>query len=180
MTLIQTKAVPYLLKSTTPPELPLEILELVCAHLSQTIPRYGVSLVCKKWYQVSSRFIRRAAIWTPTPGLQHTLIQQWTKFNTLELHVSGDSGTASDVSQIMTIQNCLLSFLKEITKPISDSHNDEKASKCHKDDKTNHRNRDNRAASTTPSCLLQSIRHLELRGQFVNFYDLRSQLRYHV
>ncbi|KAG9068421.1 hypothetical protein KI688_010689 [Linnemannia hyalina] len=166
----ETKVIQPLLESPQPPELPLEILEFVCTHLSQTTLRYGVNRVCKKWHEVSNRFIRRAGIWKPVNGAQELLLQQWSKFDTLELWFNTDPEFMSAYIAGYINHAFWESFAAAITAPTpteldtqSDNTNDKKSD-----------------SSGPSSFLLQTIRHLEMRGKTMGYGDVALKFRGHL
>ncbi|KAH7053739.1 hypothetical protein BKA57DRAFT_454376 [Linnemannia elongata] len=165
----ETKVIQPLLESPQPPELPLEILEFVCTHLSQTTLRYGVNRVCRKWHEVSNRFIRRAGIWKPVNGVQELLLQQWSKFDTLELWFGQDPEFPSVYIGSHISHALWKSFATAISAPTSTEQNAQV-------DDTNDKN----INSSGPSSLLQTIRHLEMRGLSMAYVDIAPKLRGHL
>ncbi|KAF9121621.1 hypothetical protein BGX30_002458 [Mortierella sp. GBA39] len=165
----ETKVIQPLLESPQPPELPLEILEFVCTHLSQTTLRYGVNRVCRKWHEVSNRFIRRAGIWKPVNGAQELLLQQWSKFDTLELWFNKDPEFLSVYITGYSNHAFWDSFAAAITAPTPTEQDVQS-------DNTN----DKRSDSSGPSSLLQTIRHLEMRGTTMGYVDVALKLRGHL
>ncbi|KAF9920052.1 hypothetical protein FBU30_010213 [Linnemannia zychae] len=155
----------------TLPELPIEVLEVVCVHLSQTTLRYSVNLVCKKWNEVSNRFIHRAAVCAPATSAQDNLLQQWSKFDSLELCSSYDPAYPSIRVQDIAVKFFLTHFLSDIVKPISSNVN----LNSQQSDNNN-----NIKESTTPQCLFYSIRHLKMCSSSVCFSDIIPQLRGHL
>ncbi|KAG0287672.1 hypothetical protein BGZ96_008439 [Linnemannia gamsii] len=176
--LVATKVIQPMLESPQPPELPLEILELVCTHLSQTALRYGVNQVCKKWHEVSNRFIRRAGIWKPVKGTQELLLEQWPKINTLELWFGQDP--ESPTISIASYTNLLFwsAFAAAITA--STSTEQEARQEVTKDNSNNNSENDRKSDLAIPLSLLQTIRHLELRGSSVYSLDIAPKLRGHL
>ncbi|KAF9152460.1 hypothetical protein BG015_005222 [Linnemannia schmuckeri] len=169
---VETKVIQPLLESPQPPELPLEILEFVCAHLSQTTLRYGVNRVCRKWHEVSSRFVRRAGIWKPVNGAQELLLQQWSKINTLELWFCQDP----EFPTVYFSSNSSLDFWNAFAATITASTSTERDAQ--QDDTSNYS--DKKSDSSVPSSLLQTIRHLEMRGQRMSYIDMAPKLRDHL
>ncbi|KAF9547719.1 hypothetical protein EC957_007884 [Mortierella hygrophila] len=165
----ETKVIQPLLESPQPAELPLEILEFVCTHLSQTILRYGVNRVCKKWHEVSNRFIRRVGIWKPVNGAQELLLQQWSKFDTLELWFNKDPEFLSVYIAGNVNHAFWNSFAAAITAPTPTEQEAQS-------DNTN----DKRSDSSGPSSLLQTIRHLEMRGKTMGYVEVALRLRGHL
>ncbi|KAK3836540.1 MAG: hypothetical protein JOS17DRAFT_734512 [Linnemannia elongata] len=165
----EAKVIQPLLESPQPPELPLEILEFVCTHLSQTTLRYGVNRVCRKWHEVSNRFIRHAGIWKPVLGAQELLLQQWSKLNTLELWFYKDPELPT--VSIPSYSNLAFwnSFAAAITAPTSTEQDAQS-------DDTN----DITSDSSRPTSLLQTIRHLEMRGLSMGYVDVAPKLRGHL
>ncbi|KAG0301338.1 hypothetical protein BGZ97_002822 [Linnemannia gamsii] len=151
-------------------DLPLEILEFVCTHLSQTTLRYGVNQVCKKWHEVSNRFIRRAGIWKPVQGAQELLLEQWSKINTLELWFNKDP----EFPTIYIPGYTNLFFWKAFAATITASEQEVK-----QDDNIDNNNNgdDKKSDFSMPPSLLHTIRHLELRGSNMNYLDIAPKLR---
>jgi len=80
-----TKIIQPIVDCPRPLVFPLEVLDLVCSHLSQATLRHCVSLVCKNWNNVSDRYIRRVGIWTPlAEDSEKQLLQQMQRLDTLE------------------------------------------------------------------------------------------------
>ncbi|KAF9414855.1 hypothetical protein BGZ94_000251 [Podila epigama] len=64
---------------------PHEVLEVVCLYLSQATLRHCASLVCKQWYAVCNRFIRRVGIWKRlAKDSQDSLLDTLPRLNALE------------------------------------------------------------------------------------------------
>ncbi|KAF9921971.1 hypothetical protein FBU30_007943, partial [Linnemannia zychae] len=177
-TTTQTKIIQPLREFPTLPELPHEILELVCTHLSQSTLRYSFNLVCKSWFHISNRFIRRAAIWKPAAGVQDILIQQWSKFNTLELWLSQDPDVHFCYISAEFTRKLLDPFLEEITKPIVTNKHSKKDNIWFYN--TNKIDNSNKGATAATSCLLHSIRHLRIQGKYISYSDLRPKLHNHL
>ncbi|KAK3840855.1 MAG: hypothetical protein J3R72DRAFT_446513 [Linnemannia gamsii] len=175
----QTKVIQPLLDSSKPPELPFEILEFVCLHLSQQTLRYGVNRVCKKWHEVSNRFIRRAGIWRPVDGAQEQLLQQWPKFNTLELSCCRDPEFPTKYIHSTTNFSSWTRFATAITEPTPTT---QEVLQGGIDNNTDNGNGGNSSAtaSTIPSCLLHWIRILEMRGNTMMYSELAPKLRGHL
>lgn len=173
---VPTKVIQPLLESPQPPELPLEILEFVCTHLSQTALRYGVNQVCKKWHEVSNRFIRRAGIWKPVNGVHEFLLEQWSKINTLELWFGQDPEFPT--IPIATYTN--LSFWSAFAAAITASTSTSTEQEGRQDDTTSSNETKKKSDFSMPSSLLQTIRHLELRGSSVYNLDVATKLRGHL
>ncbi|KAF9905857.1 hypothetical protein EC991_001262 [Linnemannia zychae] len=175
----QTKIIQPLLDTSTPPELPLEILEFVCTHLSKTTLLYGVNRVCKKWHEVSNRFIRRAGIWKPIDGVLEPLFQQWPKLNTLELWFNQDPEISTNHVSITKNTSSWYSFVEEITKLAPVSQEAQQNS-----NHTTTANTDNCLNTTSDSAeslpLLHSIRDLELRGKSITYSEIFSKLHGHL
>ncbi|KAF8940706.1 hypothetical protein BGZ47_007632 [Haplosporangium gracile] len=169
---VETKVIQPLLESPQPPEIPLEILEFVCTHLSQTTLRYSVNRVCKKWHEVSNRVIRRAGIWKPVNGAQEPLLQQWFKINTLELWFSQDP----EFPTVYITGNSNLAFWNTFAATITASTSTERDAQ--QDDTSNYN--DKKSDPSVPSSLLQTIRHLEMRGMSMGYVDIAPKLRGHL
>ncbi|KAF9278972.1 hypothetical protein BGZ88_000252, partial [Linnemannia elongata] len=86
---IDPKVIQPLLDSPEISEIPFEVLELVCGHLSQTTLR-SVNRVCKAWYKISERFVHHTGIWKPVDGALQVLVDRWSKLDTLNVYLSGD------------------------------------------------------------------------------------------
>ncbi|KAG0274480.1 hypothetical protein BGZ95_009721 [Linnemannia exigua] len=170
----QTKIIQPLLDSSKPPELPLEILELVCLHLSQPTLRYGVNRVCKKWHEVSN-----PGIWRPVDGAQEQLLQQWPKFNTLELSFCMDPEFPYLYVAHAKNSSLWTTFTAAITEPTPTPW---ETLQDGIDENTSNGNCGNNSAtaSTTPSCLIHSIRNLEMRGCKTIYNEIAPRLRGHL
>ncbi|KAF9945843.1 hypothetical protein BGZ70_003536 [Mortierella alpina] len=126
---------------------PIEVLELVCSHLSQATLRCAVSLVCKEWSNASRRFIRRAGVWNNATAVQENqLLEQMPNLVTLECSLTGvvrprDTMALDEPHSISWDR-----FKTAITAPLSAS------------------NKDQINDPTAPQCLLHYIRRLVLQG----------------
>ncbi|KAK5816880.1 hypothetical protein F5H01DRAFT_405424 [Linnemannia elongata] len=171
-----------LIDSPDLPELPDEVLELVCTYLSQETLRYSVNQVCKKWHNVSDRLIRRVGGWKPVEGALELLLNRWSWINCLELQFNQEVPfywTPVYVTIRNPFWNALVSTItepKEINnqgKPLHDNdHN-------HDDDDTDPNGYGDKDQSA-PSCLLHSIRHIEVRGLYMFYSEVVSDLRGHL
>ncbi|KAF9936953.1 hypothetical protein BGZ67_001864 [Mortierella alpina] len=129
---------------------PVEVLDLVCSHLSQATLRCVVSLVCKEWYTVSQRYIRRTGAWeNATMDQENRLLERMPRLYTLECYVGNQLGCFSAYDRQLLEQFLCASwnrFTTAIIAPFSASASDQ-----HTD-------------STKPQCLLHYIRRLVLKG----------------
>ncbi|KAF9131346.1 hypothetical protein BGW39_001957 [Mortierella sp. 14UC] len=177
--LVQTKIIQPLLDSSTPPELPLEILEFVCIHLSKATLRYSVNRVCRKWHEASNRFIRRVGSWKPVDGVKESLLEQWSKFNTLELWFNQDPEFPALYISSTKNFSSWCAFAAAITKCIPTSQEVQQDSidsiTVNDDDGGN-----STSVSVDSLCLLHSIRHMELRGTNMPYNDFTLKLRGHL
>ncbi|KAF9156684.1 hypothetical protein BG015_002888 [Linnemannia schmuckeri] len=157
------------------PELPVEILELVCTHLSQTTLRHSVNQVCKKWHEVSNRFLRRAGIWKPVKGAQELLLKKWPRINTLELWFNGDHDFGRNPFYVTT----KTAFWDAFVTAITESSIADKQGEAQRNDNS-HISNDGDSHPMAPSCLLHTIRHLEVRGLYMNYSEVAPDLRGHL
>ncbi|KAF9131344.1 hypothetical protein BGW39_001955 [Mortierella sp. 14UC] len=176
----QIKVIQPLLDTSTTPELPPEILERICTHLSQSTLLYSVNLVCKKWREVSNRFVSRVGIWKSFEDSQELLLQQWPIFNTLELWFDQEPEKPYIYTYNAKDFDSWSKFAAAITKPIPTTQEAQHDSI----DTTTIANIDNGGNSTSVSaeslCLLHSIRHMDMRGLNLPYKDVGSKLRGHL
>ncbi|CAO3572469.1 unnamed protein product [Mortierella alpina] len=129
---------------------PIEVLELVCSHLSQATLRCAVSLVCKEWSNASRRFIQRVGVWNnATAERENRLLEQMPNLVTLECSYSSLTGSLLPRYRVSLDQPGSISwdrFKTAITAPLSAS------------------NEDQTADPASPKCLLHYIRRLVLKG----------------
>ena len=104
------------------PELPVEILERIPSHLSQSMLQYSVNRVCKTWHQASNRFIRRVGIWKPDVDAQELLLQQWSKIDTFQLWFNTNPGSQKLFVDAATQNTFWKTFVTTITEPILESN----------------------------------------------------------
>ncbi|KAF9944298.1 hypothetical protein BGZ70_004817 [Mortierella alpina] len=130
---------------------PMEVLDLVCSHLSQAALRFSVSLVSKKWYAVSKRHIsRRNGVWKdPTKGQESRLLEHMPNLHTLECWFGSTTGSQHAYDKLLLSQALRTAwdrFMTAITAPLQAS------------------DRDPRIESAGPECLLHYIRRLVFKG----------------
>ncbi|KAF9958318.1 hypothetical protein BGZ72_000523, partial [Mortierella alpina] len=128
--------------------IPLELLGLVCTHLSQATLRFAVSLVCKEWYTVSKLYIRRTGVWKyPTEEQERQLLAHMPILSTLECWYGSPSAYLSP-GPVLTRSPGISwdRFRTAISAPLSFADKDQMID------------------STSPTCLLHHIRRLILKG----------------
>ncbi|KAF9987997.1 hypothetical protein BGZ75_010191 [Mortierella antarctica] len=134
---------------------PIEVLELVCSHLSQATLRCAVSLVCKEWNNVSRRYIQRFGLWkNATADQEKQLLEQMPSLFTLECSYGAPPGFLLPRERTILVQSLGESwdrFKTAITSPLSASGKD----------LTNDK--------SAPKCLLHHIRRLVLRGPKMSY-----------
>ncbi|KAI1318114.1 hypothetical protein EDD11_007166 [Mortierella claussenii] len=151
-----TKIVQPIIDSPRPLRFPLEVLALVCRHLSQPALRSCVSLVCKDWNRVSDAFLRRVGVWTPLSESYHgnKLLEQMEKksLDTLECWFKMDPYIPYDQTHSITTfstREAWLRFHKAILAPLD----------AEPSQQLFHDN--NRCPSSeVPTCLFHYIQHL--------------------
>jgi hypothetical protein len=166
---VEIKIIQPLVDSPSLPELSVEILGLVCTHLSQSTLRYGFSQVCKKWHEVADRFINHTGTWLPLDGVQEQLLQQWPRLKTLELWFNLRRLHPIEPEFISTKTASWNTFAAAITEPISTNIK----GKVYSGD-------DGDSAPIASSCLLHTIRHLEIRGLYMIYSEIGPDLRGHL
>ncbi|KAG0305745.1 hypothetical protein BGZ98_003635 [Dissophora globulifera] len=152
-----TKIIQPIVDCSRPLLFPLEVLELVCLHLTQATLRHCVSLVCKSWNTVSDRYIRRIGVWTSASDIyEERLLQQMSRLDTLECWFGIDPDVPESESALIYRTKMELAwarFRDAIVMPLQDPPQD------NKDDSSNR------------TCLLHYIQHLTLRGDYMNYAD---------
>ncbi|KAF9273560.1 hypothetical protein BGZ68_001396 [Mortierella alpina] len=129
-------------------EFPIEVLELVCSHLSQVTLRCAVSLVCKEWNNVSKRYIQHKGVWeNPSMDQESLLLKQMPTLFTLECRKDGPvpHNKRAELTQSWD------RFKTAITAPSSDLAKDRKAD------------------TNAPNCLLHYIRRLVIKGPYMSY-----------
>ncbi|KAG0301339.1 hypothetical protein BGZ97_002823, partial [Linnemannia gamsii] len=111
---VETMVVQPLLDSPALPELPPEVFELICTHLSQTTLRRSVNRVCKSWHEISNRCISRTGIWRPLEGALELLLQQWPLIDTLELWLGQDIELPTKVVRVQNYMEDWNAFVATI------------------------------------------------------------------
>ncbi|KAF9568102.1 hypothetical protein EC968_003122 [Mortierella alpina] len=133
---------------------PVEILDRVCSHLSQATLRCVVRLVCKEWYTVSKQFIQRKGIWNDLSAAQENrLLEHMPSLQTLECWFGLTTGylTYDKVLLDQSLRNSWDRFMTAITTPLQAL------------------DKDQRAGSTRPKCLLHHIRRLIFKGSRMTY-----------
>ncbi|KAK3836528.1 MAG: LOW QUALITY PROTEIN: hypothetical protein JOS17DRAFT_734434, partial [Linnemannia elongata] len=149
-------------KSPDLPELPVEILGLVFTYLSEATLRYSVNLVCKKWHEVSDLFICRAGIWEPIEGVNELLL---SRIRSLELRFNREVPHYWEPNFVTTKTAFWNAFVTAITEPRR---------------KIQHEDGDGDTDSSAASYLLHTIHHLEVRGLYMIYAEVASDLRGHL
>ncbi|KAG0005050.1 hypothetical protein BGZ80_009251 [Entomortierella chlamydospora] len=161
-----TKIVQPIIDNPRPLAFPLEVLGLVCSHLSQSTLRANVSLVCKDWNAVSDRFIRRFGVWSAlSEDYQKRLLEQMKKLDTLECWFNMDPDipySESVITQENTRQRWRM-FRDAILAPFDNEFQDDIS---HREQRQKQQQGEH-----LPKCLLHNIRKLSLRGCFINYSD---------
>ncbi|KAF9156673.1 hypothetical protein BG015_002877 [Linnemannia schmuckeri] len=185
---IETKVIQPLLDAPELPEIPNEVLELVCGHLSQITLR-SVNRVCRAWYKISERFVHHIGIWKPIEGAYEILFEQWPRINILKLWFNQDPRFPTQSIKTVDQEYLWNKFVAAITGSTpsnqdaqddanNDSNNNNSSSSDNSDDDNN--NNDSNSNSTVSPYLLHKIRHLELRGRFMSYVDHVSVFRGHL
>ncbi|KAF9105004.1 hypothetical protein BGX27_009847, partial [Mortierella sp. AM989] len=159
-----TKIIQPIIDCPRPLVFPLEVLGLVCSHLSQSTLRTCVSLVCKDWSAVSDRYIKRAGVWTPlSEDYQKRLIEQMKKLDTLECWFNMDPDVPDSTSIITQEISCQRwrTFRDAVLAPF------DKGLQSNKDVIQDSQKPDD----DTPTCLLHNIHNLSLRGYYIGYQD---------
>ncbi|KAF9280939.1 hypothetical protein BGZ68_006937 [Mortierella alpina] len=126
---------------------PIEVLGLVCSHLSQATLRCAVSLVCKEWNNVSERYIQRIGVWENAPmDEEQLLLKQMPNLFTLECRKGRPRA-----DNLATLTQSWDRFRTAITAPSSD------LAKEPKND------------TDAPNCLLHYIRRLVIKGPYTSY-----------
>ncbi|KAF9105006.1 hypothetical protein BGX27_009849 [Mortierella sp. AM989] len=164
--LLFTKIIQPIIDCPRPLVFPLEVLGLVCSHLSQSTLRTCVSLVCKDWNAVSDQYIRRIGVWTAlSEDYQQLLMEQMKRLDTLECWFNMDPavpGSTSIITQEDTRQRWR-AFLDAILLPFDeDLHSNERGIQ---EPSVLHDRQDKRI----PNCLLHNISNLSLRGEYIDY-----------
>ncbi|KAF9170773.1 hypothetical protein BGX21_006424 [Mortierella sp. AD011] len=161
-----TKIVQPIIDNPRPLAFPLEVLGLVCSHLSQSTLRASVSLVCKNWNAVSDSFIQRFGVWSAlSEDYQKRLLEQMKKLDTLECWFNMDPDipySESVITQENTRQRWRM-FRDAILAPFDNESQD---GISHHEQRQKHQQGEH-----LPKCLLHNIRKLSLRGCFINYSD---------
>lgn len=187
---IETKVIQPLLDSPEISEIPVEVLELVCGHLSQTTLR-SVNRVCRAWYKISERFVRHTGIWKPVDGALQVLIERWSKLNALKLWISQDPQFPAQAIKTVDQEYYWAAFVADITGSTTsnqetqdDDVNADNISNnniSNIDSKSDSDSLDNSESSAKVSLQLhRTIRHLELVGRFLSYSDHVSVFRGHL
>ncbi|OAQ31683.1 hypothetical protein K457DRAFT_890292 [Linnemannia elongata AG-77] len=194
---IDPKVIQPLLDSPEISEIPFEVLELVCGHLSQTTLR-SVNRVCKAWYKISERFIHHTGIWKPVDGALQVLVDRWSKLDTLNVYLSEDPQFRAQSIKISDQEYYWAAFAAAITGSTTsdqdaqddeDAQNDD-ANADNNNNNNNNNNNDNRsnnnihddgeANAELSLPLHRSIRNLELAGRQLSYDDHVSIFRGHL
>ncbi|KAF9192096.1 hypothetical protein BGZ50_008826 [Haplosporangium sp. Z 11] len=140
-------------KSPRPLPLPSEILEVVCAYLSQITLRHCASLVSKEWNRVCNRYIRRVGVWKALgKDFQQQLLDQIPKLNTLDIWYDMDPGVYAKQMQLIDKEYQSMAWSRfgaAITAPFENQSQDDHA----------------------PKCLLHHIRYMTFQGLPVQFAE---------
>ncbi|KAF9278954.1 hypothetical protein BGZ88_000264 [Linnemannia elongata] len=177
---VEIEVIQPLIESPNLPELPDEVLELVCTYLSRATLRYSVNLVCKKWHEVSDHFIRRAGICKPVEGALELLLSRWPRISSLALWFDQDELPFGEPGSIITKPTFWNAFVAAIMEP--KAINRQKNTPRDDGDDNTDTNGNGDTDPSALSCLLHTIRHLELGGQYLNYtqvaYDFRGHLQF--
>ncbi|KAK3836526.1 MAG: hypothetical protein JOS17DRAFT_734430 [Linnemannia elongata] len=180
---IETKVIQPLLDSPEISEIPVEVLEILCGHLSQTSLR-SINRVCKAWYKISERFVRHTGIWKPVDGVLQVLIERWSKLDTLRLWISQDPDFPSQAIKTSDQNYYWAAFVTAITgstKSDQDTQDDNaNADNISNNNLSNNDYHDDSESNAKVSLHMhRNIRHLGLVGRFLSYSDHVSVLRGH-
>ncbi|KAF9547730.1 hypothetical protein EC957_007895 [Mortierella hygrophila] len=172
--LIETKVIQPLLDSPEISEIPAEVLELVCGHLSQTTLR-SVNRVCRAWYKISERFVHHTGIWKPVDGALQVLLERWSRLDTLELWLNQDPRAPTQTIKTADQEYYWAAFVEAITGSTT-SDQDAQGGDANADN-----DNDNSESNAKVSLQLhRTIRHLMLGGRFLSYNDHVSVFRGHL
>lgn len=139
---------------------PLEVLGLVCLHLSQATLRHCVSLVCKSWNAVSDQYIRRMGVWSPwSDDYERYLLEHMKRLDTLECWFKADPELPNTGTSLITHNDTRRAwerFQKAILTPLEENADQDQGDGHNESRRT---------------CLLHYIERLSLRGHYLNFND---------
>ncbi|KAF9961982.1 hypothetical protein BGZ65_009928 [Modicella reniformis] len=152
---------------TKPLTFPLEVLGLVCSHLSQATLRHCVSLVCKDWNTVSDQYISRMGAWTPlTEDYERYLLAHIRRLDTLECWFKMDPYVPHQGSALITLsesQAAWSRFREAILAPL-DQAQAQAASRLQQQ-------KEGGDHELKRMCLLHNIEHLSLRGYNMDYKE---------
>ncbi|KAG9068410.1 hypothetical protein KI688_010678 [Linnemannia hyalina] len=176
---IETKVIQPLVDSPEISEIPSEVLELVCGHLSQTTLR-SVNRVCRAWYKISERFVRHTGIWKPIDGALQVLLERWSRIDTLELWLNQDPQDPTQTIKTTDQEYYWAACVAAITGSTT-SDQDSQGDDANADNDNDSNNDDNSESNTKVSLQLhRTIRHMMLRGRFLSYEDHVSVFRGHL
>ncbi|KAF9143868.1 hypothetical protein BGX30_014456 [Mortierella sp. GBA39] len=176
---IETKVIQPLLDSPEISEIPAEVLELVCGHLSQTTLR-SVNRVCRAWYKISERFVRHTGIWKPVDGALQALLERWSKLDTLELWLNQDPQAPTQTIKTTDQEYYWAACVAAITGSTTGDQ-DAQSDDANADNDNDSNNHDDSESNAKVSLQLhRTIRHLMLRGRFLSYDDHVSIFRGHL
>ncbi|KAF9273975.1 hypothetical protein BGZ68_001017 [Mortierella alpina] len=153
----ETKIVLPLLRTTRKTYVfPVEVLDLVCSHLSQATLRFTISLVCKEWSIISKRYIQRTGVWeSATTDEENRLLSRMPCLTTLECRLGISLGRAFAYDQLLLRESLCESwmrFMTAISAPLPTLDSDQQ-----------------HIVSAEPRCLLHHIRRLIFRGPLMTY-----------
>ncbi|KAG0356730.1 hypothetical protein BC939DRAFT_507432 [Gamsiella multidivaricata] len=183
-----TKIIQPIVDCSRPLTFPLEILGLVCAHLSQTSLRYCVSLVCKDWNRVSDKYIRRMGVWTPlADGHERQLLDQIKRLDTLECWFNLDPDVPDTGTGIITREGTHTAwrrFREAILERLEEQEYQQNPSAQEMDFQSENskplqqQQMQQELTNLTPKCLLHHIKHLSIRGSRLSYEDTILAMQY--
>ncbi|KAF8983872.1 hypothetical protein BGZ46_009329 [Entomortierella lignicola] len=168
------KIVQLVIDCPRPLVFPLEVLGLVCSHLSQSTLRACVSLVCKDWNAVSDQYIRRTGVWAAqSEDYQTRILEQMKRLDTLECWFNVNPFGCPLVSSEET-RRYWTTFREAILAPFNSKLNNQDINEPNLAAGhhliARHQNEDR------PTCLLHNIRHLSFRGKYMAFSGMIWEL----
>ncbi|KAF9430765.1 hypothetical protein BGZ76_000717 [Entomortierella beljakovae] len=179
-----TKIIQPIIDCPKPLVFPLEILEEVCYHSSQSTLRTSVRLVCKDWYTVSYQFIHRFGIWSPLSGdgSSQLLKQMNKKLDTLECWFNIDPYVPNSIKMLnqQLTRDRWEVFREAILAPFEEGTRSNnvvalKNSRV-KSSQIQQQHQSHPIIQSSYKCLLHRIHSLSIRGCYIGFSEVFTSL----